>query len=194
MHATEIKSLFQRIQTMLLSIRPTDRTTYLYENHRDGTTVVWRFENASSPNEVMSQVEDTAVRLWSVKDYLKECLATAGENPNDVEAFVNQSVYLPVLADIANGTKHGVLKQSRSGKFAKLDGCEMSILSGSMAGTASGDAHVYFRVSDPDKVQYSIAVLDQADNRIGDAFDVLNGAFTEWKTFIGARPALKLSL
>ena len=54
---------------------------------------------------------------WSIKDYIKTLASTLGITPQAVEAHVNQDPALPLCADIANMLKHGVLENSRSGRW-----------------------------------------------------------------------------
>src|SRR5262249_39505611 len=151
-------------------LHPKDQKSYLYENYDDGFTVTWRFANVTSPQQVRSDVETAAVWLWSLKDYLKERLAAAKKNSAHVETYVKGCRGRPILADIANGAKHGKLQTSRSGRFARLGGCTMSIGSGlRLEAVMDGDADVQLTVNDPAAVSYKVSIQDQHDKYTGDA-------------------------
>lgn len=188
----EIKAVLQKVQAILQSIHPKAEKSYLYENYDDGSSVTWRFANVTSPQQIQSNVETAAIWLWSLKDYLKARLTYVNRNPQVVETYVNNSRYLPILADIANGVKHGNLNASRSGRFASIDECiiKMSTKSWTEA-VPDGDADIQLIVEDPSLVSYKIRINDNNGRYMGDAIVLLKNAMREWKRFIRTEPDLK---
>lgn len=187
-----VKSILHRVDMIIQTIRPEDRQTYIFDHRADGTTVTWRINNAVSPQNVYQDVETAAIWLWSLKDYLKERIASTGGDPRIVEAHVDSSEYLPLLADVANTAKHGKLNRSRSGRYAHLSGSSLLIPSGlHMRGLSDKDADVELTLADPDGVDYKVDVSDQHDKYIGDGLVVLRNALDEWRSFIQQQPTLR---
>ncbi|MBD2005215.1 MULTISPECIES: hypothetical protein [Cyanophyceae] len=195
MQLSEIKTLIQRIESLLESLqqRKSD-TTYFYENYDDGSSVTWRFANAPSPQKILDEVQTTAVWLWSLKDYLKERLKAINKNSNEVESYVNSCHHLPILADIANRAKHGNLIKSRSGKFAEIEECIMSMNSCILKAVNDQDANVDLLIDNPESISYEIPIHDQNGNYLCDALILLEKSFDEWKDFIKQQPHIRAVL
>ena len=195
MNVAVVKEVLHRVQTTMHSIHPQNRQTYTYEHRDDGSTVTWRFKNALSPQQVQRDVETGSVWLWSLKDYLKEYLSDAGRNPQDVEAHVDSTKFLPILADVANSAKHGNLRRSRSGRFAYISGSSMSVNSKiQMQVSDASDAEVEVILGDAKAVKYKIPVLDQNNKYVGDGIVLLRNALVEWRRFIRKQPGLNAIL
>lgn len=73
----------------------------------------------------LEQLEDEILNLliwiWSMKEYLKQRCQDLGVEPTQIEDLVNSDPALPIAADVASRAKHGCLKNSRCGSFAKHD-------------------------------------------------------------------------
>ena len=144
------------------------------------TTEIRHSASSTRPSSVRTkplprnEVETAAVWLWSLKDYLKKRLDHTGGNPNDVEAYVNGSRYLPVLADIANGAKHAELTKSRSGRFARLGGCSMAVRTGMrLEQVQDEDADVQVTLDDPNGVSYKLSIVDRNGKYVGNGLVLL---------------------
>jgi hypothetical protein len=141
-----------------------------------------------SLQDVSHNVETAAIWLWSLKDYLKGYLQTKGEDPQVVEQYVNACQYLPIVADIANGTKHGSLNATRSGRYAKLGQGTMSVKSQmELSQVIDGTADVEVTIDDPTQVSYVVDVCDENGVSLGNGVDILRGALEEWQGFIANR-------
>jgi hypothetical protein len=195
MNIGQIKDLTQRIDDALSNLTLPRKGGTLYEHYDDGTTVKWHFENVASPQDVSHRVEEAAIWMWSLKDHLKHRIAATGGTAADVEVYVNSCRYLPVCADIANGAKHGRLRNSRSGRFAALDGAVMRSHGGMIGriGRAAG-AHVRVKFDKPSTVSYRVPVRATGGRYIGDALVILRRAWDEWLRFIRRRAELKLAM
>ena len=65
-----------------------------------------------SDRELSLQLKSLVIYLWSEKDWLKKRFPSRGK---DIEEYINNSKYIKIVADLANGIKHGGLdKKPRS--------------------------------------------------------------------------------
>src|ERR1700675_1324931 len=113
-----------------LRVRISRQITAIGTNPIDGTQLNYseagvlkrsKFIGCKSPQELRDELEGLAISIWNLKDYIKTQLNAQGQDPNDVEEYVDGRKFLPLCADIANSAKHGVLtRPPRSGKKARI--------------------------------------------------------------------------
>ncbi|MFM1699815.1 hypothetical protein ACJ5ZS_01990 [Aeromonas salmonicida] len=72
--------------------------------------------------QVQDDIESAFVWCWSIKDLFINDLISKNKSVSKkiIENEINKHVCLTYCADIANRLKHGELRDSRSGQFAKL--------------------------------------------------------------------------
>ena len=116
-----------------------------------------------------------------MKDHLKEAYRTKGLGPRQIELIANKCVPLLLVSDIANRAKHGVLRDSRSGKFAELVNVGYTIPQTAIAKITFGAFSVATEVSNPSDVELH-ASIETNDGSTYDAFAVLIEAQSEWET------------
>ena len=150
-----------------------------------------KFLGCKSPQEMRTHLEELALWIWSLKDYIRSRLAKLGHDPNDVEQYVNGCQYLPLCADIANSTKHLELNRTRSGKSARLPQVYISHRTGLRREPGLTDeTDTYYIFDDPSEVKYRAPVVDANGSPIGDAFDILPKGNEEWEKYFSANAFL----
>ena len=97
--------------------------------------------------------------LLSMKDYLKTLCQNRGIARSRFEQIANVERPLSIAADIANRAKHGVLRQSRSGDFAKLQNVRISIPLTSLASIAFDKPAVRITVDIPNDSELTITAM-----------------------------------
>lgn len=65
----------------------------------------------TSERDLNVQIKSLLIHIWSEKDWLKKQFVSQA---TEIEGFVNRSIHLKVVADLANTTKHRNLRQPRS--------------------------------------------------------------------------------
>jgi len=155
---------------------------------KDGTTHKYTIGGIKSPEQLQDEVLTLFVWVWSLKDYLKEAYKTKNLDPQLVEDAVNQCTALQYVADIANRAKHGVLRDSRSGKFAELVDVGFTVPQTAIGKITIGAFSVGVDVSKPEEVEFH-AFVKPKDEEPVDAFVTLTEALNAWEAHVITRIA-----
>ncbi|WP_374972512.1 hypothetical protein [Spongiibacter marinus] len=131
--------------------------------------------------EFEDELLNAIVWVWSAKDYLKEVAKSCGNDPKDIEKLVNESKVLMFIADLANRSKHGNLRKSRSGKFAKLGQVSMSIPKSAIGTLTVVESHVSTVIAAPEEIEYRAPVESENGEYLADAGECLIEAIKIWE-------------
>ena len=121
--------------------------------------------------------------LWNCKDYLIERVAAGSRAPGctkrTVEEFAKTDPDLMIVADVANTVKHCKLKNTRTGRYARIGGfvTSMPIL----LGTEDSKA-VKRRVREDSKAYIAVEARD--GEQLGDAAEIASRAMSAWERFV----------
>lgn len=148
----------------------------------DGSTHRYRVTGVKQTEEVEDELIATFVWIWSVKDYLKELARQRGKNPEGVENIVNAYPALQIVADIANGAKHGKLKDSRSGRFPRLSRTTLVVPREALSSLTFAAQEVTIAVGNADKTRFETAVKADDGEKLGEAAAILSAALHVWET------------
>jgi len=176
-------------------IRQIDRFTKLTDmeavNTRTGFKVVMRgkgqvtmsFNGFEEVAKIKDDLENLYIWLWNVKDHMIERLASQiGAHPvakKMVDAFVNETRDLKIVADVANTAKHGKLKRTRSGRFARIG----HFVTATPIPLGREDIKIEKRHVRDDSRAF-ISVEDQDGKEIGDAAEIASRALSAWESFV----------
>jgi hypothetical protein len=150
----------------------------------DGETQRLVVEGIRSPSEFGQRVGQLAEAAWALKDYIKLAAEDAGIKPKDYEVAVNDAIQtcpsLGLCSDIANSLKHGKIDRTRSGRRARLGAPKVVMPGESFASIAFiGNGVVKPTIAHPDRVTYSVPVVSDAGDVLGDAVTVIEEALAE---------------
>ncbi len=170
----------------------TDATGAGYETsyQAEGTDFTTKFKaiGVKAPEQLEDDFLALFVWVWSLKDYLKAALKARGLPSNTVDQEVDGCPALTYVADIANRAKHGSLRKSRSGKFARLVDVGYEVPRDAIASIVVAGPDVTVGVKDPQSVFIHATVITSPDERM-DALAVLNDAMHAWESKVIARIA-----
>lgn len=119
---------------------------------------------------------------WNMKDYIKEVLKSQGKDPQTIEEQINSSQTLCLLSDLANGTKHGKLRKSRSGYFACLGKVTMSIPQIALSKITFEARRIETEINDSSEVEFSAPVISNEGVTLGDAGVILSESLKIWES------------
>jgi len=182
MNVAEVVNIFKRIER--LSDRLSKKAGEGYRwNYKfpDGLEVTYILKNVRSLDEIEDEISNAFIWLWNLKDYLKELSKSKGEPYKDIEIFVDDSDYLAVCSDVANRLKHGILKKSRSHKFAELGSLNVNCTQEHISEIKFTEKEVEFNITKPNEIQLTISIYDKDGEKIGDGFKFLAGGISEWE-------------
>jgi hypothetical protein len=154
----------------------------------DGTTHQYNFNGMKSPEQLQDELLALFVWVWSLKDYLKEVYKAKNCDPRLVEEVVNQCLALQYVADVANRAKHGVLRESRSGKFAELVDVGFTIPQKAISKISVRAFSVGVDVAKPEEVNLHAFIKTNGAKPI-DAFATLTEAMNAWEAHVIKRIA-----
>ncbi|MEI7462192.1 MAG: hypothetical protein WCK15_22590 [Pirellula sp.] len=117
-----------------------------------------------------------------MKDYLKTLCASRGVAASRIEHIANAERLLSITADIANRAKHGVLKESRSGDFARLQNVIISVPQSALARIVFDRPAVKLTVDIPEDAELFAEIGFDSGRAPMDAFQTAADALTVWET------------
>ena len=133
------------------------------------------------PDEkIQDEVLQLAESVWQLKDRLKQW-ARVQRNHINVEKIALQNKYLLICADLANNKKHGGM-DNRSGLGPKLDEVSFDTSkSGMLELFYEGDSkEKVLLVTNPVPISYSVNILTNNGQSLGDAVGIISKAFIVW--------------
>ncbi|MDD5140612.1 MAG: hypothetical protein PHY43_10180 [Verrucomicrobiales bacterium] len=184
----EFKKLFDRIKRIQQGLGQKSGAGFVWDyTFPDGDTHSYRITNLKKPEEIEDDVTHLFLCVWNAKDYVKELVRQKGGDQKEIERIVNSDRNLSICADVANYLKHSVLKKRpRSGHYCRLGDVKYEIPQSCVKGLKFGDHYVETNVSNPDCITLTMAIKDEQDNILGDAFECLERAIIKWESVLSS--------
>jgi hypothetical protein len=117
-----------------------------------------------------------------MKDYLKTLCAARGIAASRIEQIANAERSLSITADISNRAKHGTLKRSRCGDFAKLQNVNISIPQSALTSIAFDKLAIRITVGIPEDAELFAEIGFDSGISPVDAFHTASLALSAWET------------
>ena len=186
MNFSDLENIFDRAKRIRSRLDIKDGTgTNWSHTFEDNETHEYEINGVKPPEDIQDDIESAFVWLWSLKDYVKKYSVKKGFSSGWVETKINSDHYLCICADIANSVKHGGLdKKSRSNKRPRLGSVTYNVPQQAMERLTFYAFKVVTDIKDPDLVNLKMDVIDENDNRIGDAFKFLDYGIKSWNKII----------
>ena len=146
----------------------------------DDLPTVLEVSGIKSPDTLEDELLTLFIWIWSMKDYLKALCKSLGVPPNEIELIANNSRALSVAADIANRAKHGTLKDSRCGDFARLDEVSITLPQSALRSIAFDRPTVRLDVGIPDDAELRATIAFDSGVPSVDAFVIADEALAAW--------------
>ncbi len=137
-----------------------------YETAATDFTTTFRAIGVKVPEQLQDDFLTLFVWVWSLKDYLKLALIERGPPGRSFEDEVNRCSSLTYVADVVNRTKHGSLRESRSGEFAELVDVGQVVPQEAIERIVVAGPEVTVHVKDPQKVVLRATVVTSGGARV----------------------------
>lgn len=182
MNKSDFAKLCERVQRSHDAIYDKASSGFVQsQKHRDGSSTQIEIVGIKAPERLEDELLNLFIWLWSMKDYLKTLCENRGIAGSRIEQIVNVERPLSIAADIANRAKHGVLRESRSGDFAKLQNVMISIPQSSLASISFDKPAVRITVDTPEDAELWAEIGFESGLTPVDAFQTATQAFTAWQ-------------
>lgn len=152
--------------------------SYVFPN---GVKTKYVLNEVKTHEELEDEILSVFIWLWSLKDYFKEVISYRGGDPKTVEAKINYDKNIMLSADIANGIKHGVIKNSRSTLFPKLGKLSYTVPQGSMKQITVRGNEIEMDFKEFENIEIKMPITDKDDNYIVDALYLIEYVLNEWE-------------
>lgn len=183
MNKSEFSKIYERVKrTHDVVYRKASTGFTQTTQNSDGTSTRFAVVGLKSPEALEDELLNLFVWLWSMKDYLKTLCESRGIAADRIEHIANSNRSLAITADIANRSKHGTLKKSRSGDFAKLQNVAVSIPQSAVASIAFEKPSVIITVGIPEDAELFAEVGFDSGLASVDAFPIAAQALSAWET------------
>lgn len=150
----------------------------------DGSTHTFRFTGIKSPEQLEDELLSLFVWIWSMKDHLKELARARGADAKLIEMIADKELSLGIASDIANRSKHGYLRKSRSGRFSRLSNVGIAIPGNALSKIVVGAFDVGIGVDLPEAATLRATIeFDSGTHQPLDAFVVAETAIIAWETY-----------
>ena len=138
------------------------------------------FIGIEEPGEISADMTSAFVWCWSLKDYLKKELNTRGVSSVEFEQKINEFHALTLCSDVANRLKHGSLRKSRSGHFARLENEGTSFSQNEVESIVRSESGYTFNLKKDANIQLTANIVDQKGDILMDAMQCLEGSYEAW--------------
>ena len=182
MNERQVHEAFARLRSLSGKIAERSGPGFVdvYSAH-DGQLHLHKVTGTKSLSEFEDDLLNAVVWAWSLKDYLKEAAKAHGNDPQQIENLANSSEALGLISDLANRSKHGSLRKSRSGRFAKLGEVSMSIPQSAIRQITFSASMVSTDVADATHVQFHAPVQADSGEVLAEAGECLVEAISIWE-------------
>gem|GEM_PF-961241 len=182
MNKSDFLKLFERVQRSHDAVYRKANSGFVQTlNHSDGSSTHLEMTGIKAPELLEDELLNLFIWIWSMKDYLKTLCETLGIAGSRIEQIANVERSLSIAADIANRAKHGVLRESRSGDFAKLQNVRISIPQSALASIAFHKPTVRIALNIPDDAELFAEIGFDSALAPVDAFQTASHAFAAWQ-------------
>ena len=182
MNKSDFAKLYDRVERSHDSVYSKASSGFVQSHKRpDGSSSHIEVVGIKPPEQLEDELLNLFIWLWSMKDYLKTLCATRGIAGNRIEHIANVERSLSIAADIANRAKHGVLRESRRGHFAKLQNVGISIPLAALASIAFHKPTIKFTVNIPENAELFAEIGFDSGLAPIDAFQTASQALSSWQ-------------
>jgi hypothetical protein len=183
MTSADLDKIRSRIERAFASVQDASGGEYRTSYKATGTDFITNFRavGVKAPEQLQDDFLNLFVWTWSLKDYLKSAFEAKGLHAKVVENAVDQCAALTYVSDIANRAKHGTLRKSRSGQFAKLVDVGFNAQQNSIARIMVAGPDVTLHISNPRLIQIHATIETDNGTRLN-ALAVLSDAIYCWET------------
>jgi hypothetical protein len=183
MNKAEFSKIYERVKrTHDVVYRKASTGFSQTTQNSDGISTRVEVVGLKSPDTLEDELLTLFVWLWSMKDYLKTLCKSRGIDACKIERIANENRSLSITADIANRAKHGHLKSSRSGDFAKLQNVCISIPQSALASITFEKPAVVVLVGIPEVAELFAEIGFDSGLAPVDAFSTALQATSAWET------------
>lgn len=166
-----------------LGIKEGDETSW-YVKVEGGETHRYFINGVKSPEEIEEDILAAFLWMWNLKDHVKNYCERKGATKKWVEAEINADIYLCICGDIANRTKHALLKDSRSNKFPTLGRLSYQIPQQSFKSITFKETDVTIDSVNAEHINLEMPVLSGDGEYLGDAFKYIDYGLRAWERII----------
>lgn len=172
MTGEEITELFERLGRLVDATKQKGGSGTAWDyTFPDGETHRYMILGLKSHAEAEDNAFNLLIWIWNAKDYLKRRAEVNGKDFRIVEDTVNTDPHLPICGDLANRLKHGELKDSRSGRYPRFGTVSFKAPQAAIGSLSFRAFEVEMEIANPNLVEFSLPVIDQTGEEIGDAFE-----------------------
>lgn len=132
------------------------------------------------PEELSADMASAFVWCWSIKDHIKGEIKRKGINPQLLENEINGIYPLTLCADIANGMKHGNLRESRSNLFARIEKDGITFGKDEVESITVNKSGYVFNLKNPEGVKLTAKIVDMDGNELMTAVECLQESYRSW--------------
>lgn len=183
MNNSEFSKLYERVKRSHDAVHRKASTGFAQTTENaDGSITTLEVIGLKAPEVLEDELLTLFVWLWSMKDYLKTLCASRGVAASRIEHIANAERSLSITADIANRAKHGVLKESRSGDFARLQNVSISVPQSALASIVFDRPAVKLTVDIPENAELFAEIGFDSVRAPIDAFQTAADALSVWET------------
>ena len=185
-----LEEIWQRIERALTTIETKSDLSFsqLYVINDMATNL--KVTGIKSPEQLADELLNIFVWLWSIKDYLIEVYKKFSLDHKIIEKLVNRTFTLQLISDIANRSKHGSLRKSRSKRYAILTKVGIGIPQKAVSQITVGADTITMNVSSAQEIKLRARIEDIDGQDICDAFEIIWSSIAIWKKEISKINAL----
>ena len=178
----ELHSALSRLQRFFNKVKEKSGIGFvdIYELD-DGDLHIHKVTGIKSGIDFEDELVNAITWAWNIKDYLKETAKARKRSPKDIEKLIDREPSLQLLSDLANGVKHGKLRESRSGRFAYLGLVKISFPQKSIASITFHAKEVDTEICNSELVEFTAPVHCNTGEIIGEAGEILMDAVSIWE-------------
>jgi putative cofactor-binding repeat protein len=156
--------------------------------------MIQNFRGGLSDDELSNQVHIVIHNISSLRDYLCRWTAQNGKDKTKIDQIVNDSAEIQIILDLWNNDKHGGYPPrdgGYSGKSPQLVEInrvmclQPQAIKGSMIGmTLNAKGFPEFFGKGTAKAVITGNVVDNANNKLGDLYEIVNKAIEAWERLL----------
>lgn len=182
--SNRMKELIEKLNRLKDKVQsnPKQNYSWLYEGEfqQGYSQREYSIGNIKNLKEHEDNIHELIIWLWNFKDYLKNEIKSLGGNPKDVEDKINKDKTLCIIADLANGLKHGEFDGSRSRLFPKLERTGVTAEQKDIESISLKENKVHIQLNDTNLIKPSTSVVSNDGGVLGEAENIALKAIDSW--------------
>lgn len=145
-----------------------------------GDRVRYLFDGIKSYDDLEDDAAILCVWIWSLKDRIGREFKRNGKTSLDLEALIEKSQELRIIADLANAEKHGPRRNSKSGLSPSFRSPKLSSPKAAIGSMTFSGQDVSTSIKEPNLTTYRLPVVDKKGTVIGDFRSIASDAMLAW--------------